>query len=99
MTTTSGTCAAAAAFNSSLTGEDVQNVRVLSLLPLGVGGGLLRLGVKDELKAAAAAQVPELSLIHISHVMAFATEHARLTGQVVDVAEFERRVMRGELDY
>ena len=34
-----------------------------------------------------------------SHVMAFATEHARLTGQVVDVAEFERRVMRGELDY
>ena len=34
-----------------------------------------------------------------SHVMAFATEHARLSGKVVDVAEFERRVMNGELAY
>ena len=34
-----------------------------------------------------------------SLVMAFATEHARLSGKVVDVAEFERRVMNGELTY
>lgn len=34
-----------------------------------------------------------------SHVMAFATEHARRTGQVVDVAEFERQVLSGELEY
>ena len=34
-----------------------------------------------------------------SHVMAFATEHARLSGQVVDVADFERKVAEGILNY
>ncbi len=34
-----------------------------------------------------------------SHVMAFATEHARRTGQVVDLAEFERLVLSGNLSY
>ncbi|MDO4410205.1 MAG: Gfo/Idh/MocA family oxidoreductase [Akkermansia sp.] len=34
-----------------------------------------------------------------SHVMAFAVEHARLTGQVVNVAEFEQQVLKGELNY
>ncbi len=34
-----------------------------------------------------------------SHVMAFAVEHARLTGQVVDVADFERQVAAGTLKY
>ncbi len=34
-----------------------------------------------------------------SHVMAFAVEHARLTGQVVDVADFERQVAAGTLVY
>lgn len=34
-----------------------------------------------------------------SHVIAFAVEHARRTGEVVDIAEFERRVLSGELKY
>jgi len=34
-----------------------------------------------------------------SHVMAFAAEHARRTGQVIDIAEFERAVLAGELEY
>jgi predicted dehydrogenase len=34
-----------------------------------------------------------------SHVIAFAVEHARRTGEVVNIAEFERRVLAGELNY
>jgi predicted dehydrogenase len=34
-----------------------------------------------------------------SHVIAFAVEHARRTGEVVDIKEFERRVLAGELNY
>ena len=34
-----------------------------------------------------------------SHVMAFAMEHARLTGQVINVADFERLVLEGTLQY
>ena len=34
-----------------------------------------------------------------SHVIAFAVEHARRTGQVVNIADFERKVLSGELKY
>ena len=34
-----------------------------------------------------------------SHVIAFAIEHARRTGEVIDLAEFERKVLSGELNY
>lgn len=34
-----------------------------------------------------------------SHVMAFATEHARKTGQTVDLAQFERDVIDGKIDW
>lgn len=34
-----------------------------------------------------------------SHVIAFAVEHARRTGEVVDIKEFERKVLSGELNY
>lgn len=34
-----------------------------------------------------------------SHVMAFATEHARRTGTVVNLREFEQQVINGELDW
>ncbi|MEG0143319.1 MAG: Gfo/Idh/MocA family oxidoreductase [Akkermansia sp.] len=34
-----------------------------------------------------------------SHVMAFAMEHARVTGEVVDIATFERDVLSGKLTY
>lgn len=34
-----------------------------------------------------------------SHVMAFAIEHARRTGTVVDLGQFERQVIDGELDW
>lgn len=34
-----------------------------------------------------------------SHVIAFAVEHARRTGQVVNIADFEKMVLEGKLDY
>ncbi|MBR4107794.1 MAG: Gfo/Idh/MocA family oxidoreductase [Akkermansia sp.] len=34
-----------------------------------------------------------------SHVIAFAVEHARRTGEVISIPEFERRVLSGELNY
>ena len=34
-----------------------------------------------------------------SHVIAFAIEHARRTGEVIDLAEFERKVLSGDLNY
>ena len=34
-----------------------------------------------------------------SHVIAFAVEHARRTGEVIDIADFERKVLSGELNY
>ena len=34
-----------------------------------------------------------------SHIIAFAAEHARRTGEVISIAEFEKKVRNGELDY
>lgn len=34
-----------------------------------------------------------------SHLIAFAAEHARRTGEVISLADFERKVRSGELDY
>ena len=50
--------------DETLAGINVQHVRVLALLPLGKGGGLLRLRVKNELQAAASAQVPEVVVVN-----------------------------------
>lgn len=47
---------------------------------------------------AEAMSSPLQSAVH-SHIMSFASEHARRTGQVVSLEEFEQAVRNGTLDY
>lgn len=53
---------------------------------------MLNVSSPDEMTTSIAASAH-------SHVMAFAMEHARVTGEVVDIAQFERDVMSGKFAY
>lgn len=68
----------------------------------GHGGG--DWGLMQSLYGDMTSDEPELMSSSIqqsvhSHLIAFAAEHARRTGEVISLADFEQKVRNGELDY